>query len=425
MTAIAVGSLVGLLALTKPEPAVAGVVAVTALLFMRRRAGIAQGRELLAVVIPALAIPAAVYGLFLSAVSPERLLFENLYPRDFLEGNPLVEVRIPLTIESFVKLGEKLALYAAGVGALIVLARLLARGGRLRTMLLAGTGVAVCLAVAASLARPEALRHGLEYAYGWIPAGVVIVAAFLAWRVWRRGDALTPERQLELAGLVALMVLAGASYPGFFPHAPYEQIAAYSMPFAAIFIVALHFRAVPGGSYAYGLGALWLVFLAAAGVGLTVKDARFDGATVSGPGGAIAETAPEAALYQSALDWIARETRPGDSIFVAPLMPGLYSLSARENPTEQLSLLPGSVAAGAKEEALIETLREANVELVVTDDRLWHVYGRGAFGVSFNKPVAAWIKRNFEVIAELRSGPWHSFEGDIPPRQLTIWKKRA
>ena len=70
---------------------------------------------------------------------------------------------------------------------------------------------------------------------------------------------------------------------------------------------------------------MWLAFLAIAGVGLTIKDARLDAAEVRGAGGALAETPNEAALYQGALDWIARETRPGEPIFVAPLMPSLYT----------------------------------------------------------------------------------------------------
>ena len=423
--AVAIGSLVGLLLLTKPEPAAAGVAGVAVLLALRRRARMAHAREILAVVVPALAIPVVVYGSFLTAVSPERLLFENLYPRDFLEGNPLVKGRIPLTVDSFVELGAKLALYAAGTGALIVAARLLARGGRVRRALLIGIGASICLAAAASLARPEALRHGLEYAYGWIPAGVVVVAAVAGWRLWRRDDAFTPQRQVELTGLIALSVLAGASYPGFFPHAPYEQIAAYAMPFAAIFMAGLHLRNARGGRDAYWLGAIWLTFLAVAGLGLTLKDARLDSVSVVGPGGRIAETKPEAALYQGALSWIARETRPGDAIFVAPLMPGLYPLSGRQNATEQLSALPGSLATTADEEATIARLEKADVKLAITDDRTWHVYGHTSFGGSFDRTLAAWIAKKFERVAVLESDPWHSFEGNIPARRVFVWVRRG
>ena len=422
---VTVGSLLGLLALTKPEPAAAGFVGVGILLLVRHRTAIARRRELVAVALPALAIPAVVYGTFLvAAVSAERLLFENLYPRKFLEGNPLVSGRIPLPLESFVRLGAKLALYSLGLAALIVAARLLARGGRLRTLLQVGAVAGIGLAAAASLARPEALRHGLQYAYGWIPAGVLLATAVLGWRLWRRTDAPTVQRQVELTGLAMLAVLACSSYPGFFPHAPYEQIAAYSMPFAAIFLVGLHLRAVPGGRNAAALGALWLAFLALAGVGLTLKDARLDSVTVRGPGGALAETPNEAALYQGALDWIARETRAGESIFVAPLMPGLYPLSDRRNPTDQLSTLPGALATIADERTTIAALEAARVQLVITDDRTWHVYGHTSFGDSFDRELAAWVTRHFERVAVLNSPPWHSFEGNIPARRLFVWLRR-
>lgn len=422
--ALTVGTLLGLLALTKLEPAVAGFVALAGWLLVRRRTGLARRRELVEIGLPAIAIPAIVYGTFLMAVSPGRLFFENLYPRKFLAGNPLVKGRIPLTAESFVQLGAKLALYSLGLAALIVAARLLARGGRVRMLLTVAAGGGIVLATAASLARPEALRHGLQYAYGWIPAGVVLAAAILGSRLWRRHDAPTVRSQVELTGIVMLAVLAGTSYPGFFPHAPYEQIAAYSMPLAAVFLVGLHLRALPGGRYTSMLGALWLAFLAIAGVGLTLEDARLDAVTVRGPGGALAETRNEAALYQGALDRIARETRPGESIFVAPLMPGLYPLSDRRNPTDQLSALPGSLATVADEKATIATLEDAQVRLVITDDRTWHVYGQTSFGESFDRTLASWVESHFERVAVLRSDPWHSFEGNIPPRRLFVWLRR-
>ena len=92
---------------------------------------------------------------------------------------------------------------------------------------------------------------------------------------------------MELTGAVALAVLAATSYSGFFPHAPYEQIAAYAMPLAAIFIARLHL----GGALAstrprFAVGAIWVGALCVAGLGLTIKDARFDGVLVRGPGGA-------------------------------------------------------------------------------------------------------------------------------------------
>ena len=95
MVPLAIGSLLGLLALTKPEPAIAGFIGVATWLALRRRTGIASRGEIMRVAGPAVLIPGLVYGSFMAIVTPDRLLFENLYPREFLAENPLVTVRLP------------------------------------------------------------------------------------------------------------------------------------------------------------------------------------------------------------------------------------------------------------------------------------------------------------------------------------------
>ena len=195
----------------------------------------------------------------------------------------MVHVRVPLTLDSFLQLGAKLVLYAMGVGILLAVAALLARGGRTRTLALCGIGAAIGLATTASLIRPEAMRHGLEFAYGWIPAAAALAAIVLTWRLLRGSDPPTPIRQVELTGAVALAVLAATSYPGFFPHAPYEQIAAYAMPLAAIFIARLHLGTLASTRPRFAVGAIWVGALCVAGLGLTIKDARFDGVRCTRP----------------------------------------------------------------------------------------------------------------------------------------------
>ena len=113
---VGVGALLGLLALTKPEPALAGIAAVTALaraalggsdgqahgaLHRRRRGRGARGR----------------YGAFLLAVSPTPSS-SNLFPRDTISGggDVLLRARMPLTPGSLVELGGRAAIYAAGLG---------------------------------------------------------------------------------------------------------------------------------------------------------------------------------------------------------------------------------------------------------------------------------------------------------------------
>ena len=120
--------------LTKPEPAVAGLFAVAIWLALRSRSGTSLRREVALVAAPALLIPAVVYGGLLTFVSADRLLFDNLYPVDVLEAGGNIEVRgrVPLTLSSFVELGGKFALYAAGAALMLLAAYCLQRGGLAR-----------------------------------------------------------------------------------------------------------------------------------------------------------------------------------------------------------------------------------------------------------------------------------------------------
>src|SRR5207247_1283810 len=144
-------------------------------------------RELALLGAPALAVPALVYGAFLTSVSAHTLVFENLDPRDFLHaaGSTMLRARAPMTASSFAALGFKLVLYSAGVVALVGLSRLLHARPRATA---AALTLLAAVAVAAAFADPEALRHGLLYAWGWIPAGAA-VALLLSLQRRRPADA--------------------------------------------------------------------------------------------------------------------------------------------------------------------------------------------------------------------------------------------
>ena len=94
-------------------------------------------------------------------------------------------------------------------------------------------------------------------------------------------------------------------------------MAVYYAPLIAIFLAELHLRLLGRPRPVALLGAAWLT-LVAAGVGLTLKDARAESVTVSGVEGLLAETPTEAHLYGTALGVIERETAPGERILVLP-----------------------------------------------------------------------------------------------------------
>jgi dolichyl-phosphate-mannose-protein mannosyltransferase len=416
---VAAGAWGGLALLTRPEFAAAVLLGAAVWLWARRRSGIALRREVLVFAAPALAIPAAVYGAFLTAVSPHRLLFENLYPRDFYHAaaSTMLKARAPLTLSSFVQLGAKLLVYAFVMGGAVLLVRSVERRPRLHVPALVVCGIGSVLVVVASVADPEALRHGLKFAYGWIPAGAALAAALLLRKAWKARDR-DGSSHLELGTTVVLAVVAAATYAAFYVHAFFPQMAVYALPLAAVFLASLHLGRLATSRGAALLGVAWLTFLAAAGIGLTLKDARIESATVHGPGGTIAAKPEQAAVYRQALGWIERSTAPHAQILVAPQLTWLYALSERRNPLPELSLLPGALAEPGSEQAAIRRLEQARVPLILTERRTFEGYGHTYFGGSFDRDLAAWIRSHYRHAALLgSSGPAED--------AVDIWLRRS
>ena len=415
----AAGTCAGLALLTRPEFAAAVLLGGAVWLWVRRRSGVARSREVWVFAAPALAIPAAVYGAFLVAVSPHRLLFDNLYPRDFYHAaaSTMLKARAPLTLSSFVQLGGKLVLYVAAFAAAILVVRAVERRPRLHIAALVACCGAALLVAGAAFVDPEALRRGLKFAYGWIPAGAGLAAVLLARRAWKTRSRDGSDH-LELAGSVVLAVVAAATYAAFYVYSFFPQMAVYALPLAAVFLATLHLRRLAISRGTALLGVAWLAFLAAAGIGLTLKDANVESATVHGPGGTIAATPDQAAVYREALGWIERSTAPHAKILLAPQLTWMYALSERRNPLPELSLLPGALASPGAESAAIRRLDRERVSLIVTERRTFSGYGHTSFGGSFDRDLAAWIRTHYRHAALLgSSGP--------AANAVDIWLRRS
>jgi hypothetical protein len=410
------GACVGLVTLTRPEFALAVAAGFVVWIMARSRGGALTRSELVRLVVPALAIPGVVYGVLLAVVGPHQLIFKNLYPVEELRqgGDAILGAYAPFTLASFSAVSLKLASYAAGTALLIGLAGGVVRAGRLWGGVF--SAAVVIAAVTAATAEPEALRSGLYLVYGWIPAGAAAAFAVLAVRAWRDRER-SPAAHLELAALAVLLVLAAKTYANFMFHAaPHAQLAVYAAPFAALFLVRVHVR---GRGPVLAAGVLWLGFLAAAGFGLTLKDARAESASVAGPQGTLQATPSEAATYNAVLDWIDSGTRPGDPVLIAPQLTSLYTLSGRTDPLDRISLLPGALSDPADERAAITQLERSGVRIAVIDKRPFTEYGgHTSFGDSFDRLVAKWLHRHFVLAHTYRSG-------DPTPRPVEIWVRRS
>ena len=413
---VVAGASAGLVALTKPEMALAAAAAIAVWLAPRWRAGALGRRLVLAILVPALLIPVTIYGAFLTSVSPRELVLENLYPVDFLNagGDAIVDNRVPFSLESVLEVVGRLALYAAGTAVLVGVGLGISRSS-IRRPLIAVAGIAVALAVTGAIVNPEALRRGLQFTWGWIPAGATIALAWLLWRSFRRARH-DQEAGWALPGLAVLFVMSVTVYAAFFLHATRPQHAVYAAPFAAIFLVYLHLTVARRERAVYALGAVWLAFVAGSGVGLTLLDAGEKSAVVSGPGGSLKDTPANAAVYRDALASIASGSSAGEPILLAPQLTALYVLGDRPNPLPQISLLPGVLAGEQEELDAIARLEQAGVGLAITDRREYDEYGHTSFGGSFDRTLAAWIESNFVHQKVLRADQPQS-------RTLDVWSR--
>ncbi len=408
--------------LARPEFALAVWIAGALWLALRLRARTVGRRDVIALLAPAAGIPLVVYGALMAATSPYALLFENLYPVNQINAGAgeVINIAAPMTAGSVAELLGRLALYALGAAALLVVAAAIERGGRARTAALALLAVAAAGALAALAVRPELVRHALQFAYGWIPAGAVLAVGVLLWRRRRSGRAgeWSPAAQAELLLATLLLVIAARTYAAFFANATVPQQAAYAIPFAAVFLAWLHDRELGVSPSARRIGAGWLAFLALAGAVLVASDAADRSVRVTGPGGTLSERPGPAASYQAALDTILRETAPGDPVLLAPQLTSLYTLSGRTDPLPQISLLPGSLPDAQAEREAIRRLDESGVDLVVVNTRDLTEYGQGAFGDTYYRTIQDWLGRDFSRVASFGN------DGETTVA-LDVWQRRT
>lgn len=405
---VVAGVAAGFATLTRPEVALAVALGCIAWLALRWRAGAGGLREVGWLAAPAIAVPVAVYGAFITQVPLRELVLENIYPVDALRaaGNAVVRLSAPFTLGSFVELGGRLVLYAAGATGLVLVGlRLGRRVARFWTV--APLGVAMLAAFVGLAVRPEALRHGLQFAWGWVPAGAAVAIAILIWRARRRGVGWRADDAALLAIAVVLVAMAARTYAAYFVHNfPVPLLAVYSVPVAAVLLARLHVRELARHPAVAAVGGAWLLFLATAGVGLTIRDARAETTVLHGPGGTTTVRPDDGAAYRAALEWIARATRPGDPILIAPQLTELYTLSDRTNPLREISLLPGALAGDGREAAALDRLQRSGVRVAILDQRQFDEYGHTRFGDSFDRSIGDWIRRDFALAATLgAAGP--------------------
>ena len=406
------GAGVGLIAVARPESALAPAAAIVLWLVLRAYADRhVRGavREAAWIALPALAVTLAAYVPFLIAVGPSTLLWTNLYPVDVLRagGNSVIAETAPFTLHSAIVLAGFGVLYAVLTAVCVALGR-----GRV-WLLAAGAGLLV-LALAAARAGGGAnarLHHVTDLAYRPMTL-IALVAVVVAVRpLLGRERSFTVAQQADLLLAAFLLAASIRTYALFAPGSD----AIYAFPLAAIVLVRLHVT-LPAALTTRLAGAAWIVLAACVVAALGARDAHRASYTVQAPHGTFRTTPDRGRPFAEALRIIERDTRPGDAVLVAPQLQALEVLAGRRSALPQLSLLPGALPDVAAERQAIARLEAAHVRVAVIDRRALKEYGNGAFGSTFDRVLHAWVTTRFHRVATVGGS------GDRP-LELDIWER--
>ena len=108
--------------------------------------------------------------------------------------------------------------------------------------------------------------------------------------------------------------------------------------------------------------------------------------------------------FTQALQYIEKNTAPGDVLAAMPEGTTLNFLSGRRNPMRDEIVLPGFLNQ-AGEEGAIERLRSRHVPLVFILNLRSPDFGEAAFGEDYNRLLMSWIKHNYSLCGVFGSDP--------------------
>jgi hypothetical protein len=127
---------------------------------------------------------------------------------------------------------------------------------------------------------------------------------------------------------------------------------------------------------------------------------------------------------EEAIDFINRETAPGDYVAVMPEGTSLNFFTGRPNPLREEITTPGFLDQEGEGRA-IRRLTESNTRLVLVTNRPTPEFGPPIFGRDYCESLMRWVEENFEAVAIF--GPDHDPNLQIGDRTFFIraYRKRG
>jgi hypothetical protein len=430
------GVAAGLVALTRPEfiAVEAGALAAFVIARWRFEGRAAAWRAAWRMALPAIAIPAIVLGAFAARVGTHTLLAENLWPVKFIRvGAKTEQSWMPFSASSAAGMVMRAGLYLGLLAAIVATVELW-RGRRgLRRVLAVWPLLLAALTIAAidGALRATGLLDGqrgaienearhLMLGMSWLPALGLLVAAFAAVRLLRRGA--SPLGRTWPADLALIVAGAGLGLRAYNAFTTYDSYAVYYAAPLVLLLGIFHARLAERRPRASGavLGVLALVAagLAAYAIGGLY---RHDTTPVHTARGTFVTSPQNAAALQAAVTRVDRLTRPKQRILAAPLDGGLYFMTDRRPALRELSVLPGLIDSPAEERAAIARLRRYHVTLAVLGARDFADWGTPTFGVSYDAQIGAYL-RSSKLPREALGTLSAPAEGTNPSQGFTIFQ---
>jgi hypothetical protein len=406
---VVAGIALGLVGLTRPEffaVAVGGVAGY--LLALWRTAGLRPALSALwRIAVPGAVIPVVVLGWFATGAGLHNLLFNNLWPVQFLHvaGLRLEAGWMPVSIAGAFGLVARAITYLGLLGALILSAEGVARrrGWSRVVAVWPLVAVAAALVLGDELLRATALftseriaiqtevRH-LIIGMSWLPALAIGTFCWAAVRLYRRQA--TPLGGSWPADFALIVVAAGL---GLRAYNAFTAEGSYAPYYAAPLVLLLGILHVRLGERRPQARAALLAGLGAVALGLAtyavLGQYRHLNTAVHTPRGTFVTLASAAPALQATVRAVDAATRPSDRILAAPVDGGMYFFTDRRPASYSLSLLPGDLADRAAQRREIARLRRDRVAVAVLGARDFSVWGTGPFGVGYDRLVGDYLRR--------------------------------
>jgi 4-amino-4-deoxy-L-arabinose transferase-like glycosyltransferase len=429
------GIALGLACLTRVEFAAAAVLvggawlAGTWLSEGRRPALAAAVR----IALPAVVIPAVTFGVLAASVGPSRLLWQNLWPADFLRiaGFRAYRQWTPFDAASVVSSLARGLIYAVLLAGLVmswlrvVRSRGLRRVSSVWPLVAAGAALGVLdvawkLSGAFGDARGTVHEEAKQLLIGmsWLPVLSVAAAVLVGHRLVRRRPApLSGSWPMDLALVAAAVLLCSRAYDQFTMSsaAPY-----YAAP-AVLLLGLLHQRIADRWPTArlVAFGSLGAV---AAAIALYNTVALYGDkhTVVHTAAGSYVANDLSARAEQESIDFLRANTRQGERILALPVDGGTYFFTHQQPPLYDVTALPGILDSTADERAAIARLRREDVRYAIVSERDTSAFETGRFGTGYNRLLGRYLFSGRLVKSIGPAGD--AAGGGIPSRSLRIYE---